>query len=65
MIVVYTIERANAIRYVSISMVAVVATRFLRLSEARFGNKMSTPRAKYIYTVLPDLIAYSRMTYPP
>ena len=61
MIVVYTIERANAIRYVSTSMVAVVATRFLRLSDSRFGNRMSTPQAKYIYTVLPDLTADSRI----
>jgi len=61
MIDVYMIESQNAMRYVVISIGAVVATRFLRLSDSRLGNNMRTPWAKYIYIVLPDRIAYSRI----
>lgn len=43
---VYTTERIYAMRYVWISIVALVATRFFRFNDSKFGKNINTPRAK-------------------
>ncbi len=54
---VYTTERMKAMRYIFMSIIAVVATRFFRLSDSRFGKNINTPRARYRYIEFPLSIA--------